>query len=201
MPTILTVALVVLVVALVWLAVEVALTVRSARPCIDAFKKAADDLGPVVASAGEVVEQAKPVVAKLDAVLEQAQPAVVQVEPVLRQTAGAIGALSDDLVRLDAILGDVSRATNVAGNAASVVNDAAGNIAQRAKSAFGRRLGHRAEGLSEGGHASREADVTDGSACDSDADVQASCDEPLEAVPQIEVARKEAGYFTYPDND
>ena len=46
-----------------------------------------------------------------------------------------------------------------------------------------------------------EADVTDGSACDSDADVQTSCDEPLEAVPQIEVARKEAGYFTYPDND
>ena len=43
MPTILTVALVVLVVALVWLAVEVALTVRGARPCIDAFKKAADD--------------------------------------------------------------------------------------------------------------------------------------------------------------
>ena len=133
MPTILTVALVVLVVALVWLAVEVALTVRGARPCIDAFKKAADDLRPVVASAGEVVEQAKPVVAKLDAVLEQAQPAMVQVEPVLRQTAGAIGALSDDLVRLDAILGDVSRATNVAGNAASVVNDAAGSIAQRAK--------------------------------------------------------------------
>ena len=204
MPTVLTVALVVLVVALLWLVVEVALTVRRARPCVDSFKKAADELEPVIVSANEVVEQVKPVVAKLDATLEQAQPAVVQVEPVLRQTAGAIGALSDDLVRLDAILGDVSRATSAAGSAASAVNDAAGSIAHRAKSALGRRLGHRPEQLGDAvaPHADEAAaQKGPGEASAAEGADQPGCDEPLEAVPQIEVARKEAGYFTYPDND
>ena len=202
MPTVLTVALVVLVVALLWLVVEVALTVRRARPCVDSFKKAADELEPVIVSANEVMEQVKPVVAKLDATLEQAQPAVVQVEPVLRQTAGAIGALSDDLVRLDAILGDVSRATSAAGSAASAVNDAAGSIAHRAKSALGRRLGQHREQLGEAAPshdaAAAAQKTSDGAAGQPGQD---GCEEPLEAVPQIEVAHKEAGYFTYPDND
>jgi ABC-type transporter Mla subunit MlaD len=193
MPTVLTVALVALVVALVWLVVELVLTVRKARPCVDAFKKAADDLGPVIASAGEAVEQAKPVIANLDAVLAQAQPAVVQVEPVLRETAGAISALSSDLERLDSILGDVSRATNMAGNAATAVNDAAGSIAHRAKNVFARK------------HAP-QAGLT--AACEAPQDVDAAvsqpveaADEPLDAAPQVEVARKEAGYFTYPEQD
>lgn len=197
MPTVLTVALVVLVVALVWLVVELVLTVRRARPCVDAFKKAADDLGPVIASAGEAVEQAKPVIEKLDAVVAQAQPAVVQVEPVLQQTAAAIGALSGDLERLDAILGDVSRATNMAGNAATAVNDAAGSIASRARQAFSRR--HVAQpGLASAGAEAYEVP------CEGDpAEPVAACapvaEEPLEAAPQVEVAHKEAGYFTYPE--
>lgn len=196
MPTVLTVALVVLVAALVWLAVELVLTVRRARPCVDAFKKAADDLGPVIASAGEAVEQAKPVIEKLDAVVAQAQPAVVQVEPVLQQTAAAIGALSGDLERLDAILGDVSRATNMAGNAATAVNDAAGSIASRAKHAFSRRHAAQQPGLSAACPDPEETVVpeSDGEAC---APGQGE-EEPLEAAPQVEVARKEAGYFTYP---
>ncbi len=196
MPTVLTVALVVLVAALVWLAVELVLTVRKARPCVDAFKKAADDLGPVIASAGEAVEQAKPVIEKLDAVVAQAQPAVVQVEPVLQQTAAAIGALSGDLERLDAILGDVSRATNMAGNAATAVNDAAGSIATRAKHAFSRRRAVR-PGLA----AADERACADACPVDDDAAGAAAPgqDEPLEAAPQVEVVRKEAGYFTYPE--
>ncbi len=196
MPVVLTVALVVLVAALVWLVVELVLTVRKARPCVDAFKKAADDLGPVIASAGEAVEQVKPVIEKLDGVVAQAQPAVVQVEPVLQQTAAAIGALSGDLERLDAILGDVSRATNMAGNAATAVNDAAGSIASRAKLAFSRR--HAAQpGLS----------AAESQVCEQPGEVGVDeaptfdpvADEPLEAAPQVEVAHKEAGYFTYPE--
>ncbi len=186
---VLTVVLVLLVVAAIWLVVEIVLTVRRVRPAVDAVQRAAEQAQPAISHLDELVEQAKPVVARLDEAIDEARPGVQRIDPVLRQTSEAIGALTGDLQRLDAILGDVSRISKTAGNATTAVGDAAESIASKARALFarGRTAGRAAVPAAGGTDVQPEptyADVSDG--------VQAADVEPP-------VVAEDAGYFTYPE--
>jgi uncharacterized protein YoxC len=165
---ILTVVLVLLVLAAIWLVVELIVTVRRARPAIDAARKAAEDLGPVIKGVDELVAQAR--------------PGVEQLNPVLTQTTEAIGALTDDLKRVDAILGDVSHVSRAAGNATAAVGDAAESIATRARSLFGRARTPERPAVA--------------APADEDAPAEPAVLPAAAGEPQTDAARD--GYFTYP---
>ena len=59
---VLTIVLVVLVVAAIWLVIEVAVTVRKARPVLSSVQKTVDDVQPVIKNVNQLVEEAKPLI-------------------------------------------------------------------------------------------------------------------------------------------
>ena len=187
----LTIVLILLVLAVIWLVVELVLTVRRARPVLDAAEKAVKD-------ADDLVAQAKPVVAHVDEVVTAARPGAEQVTPVLAQTSSAIEALSDDLRRLDAILGDVSRISKTAGNATTAVGDAAESLATKARGLFSRGRASRANAALADGHGEGDAAPAAFAPTYDDVDVA----EDAEAFPEAEPVKtvgEDVGYFTYPE--
>lgn len=188
--SILTVVLILLALSGIWLIVEIVLTVRRARPVMDAVEKTVRDAQPVMAHADELIEQVKPVVSHIDEAIGGAKTGIEQVGPVLTRTSVAVEALSADLQRIDAILGDVSRISKTAGNATVAVGDAAGTIATKARSLFSRG---RAAGRSAVAAPEREVSAIEGAGCDE------ACDEAPNA-PGAQPASvcEDEGYFTYP---
>ena len=187
MSDILTLVLIVLAAAGVWLLVEAVVTVRRVRPLVSSVKKTVDDAAPVIENVNELVEQAKPIVARLGSVVEDAAPAAVQITPVLERTSSAIGALTSDLEKLDVILGDVSKISRTAGDATSAVGDAAGTLALKARSLLGR--GRSAQ--------QRHAIPAPGAVC---APVAESATPEVRDVLAAEAQPRDeaSGYFTYP---
>ena len=147
---ILTIALIVLVVAGIWLLVELAISARRIRPVINEAERAVKEARPAIAHADELIQEIQPLVTHIDEVVTQiepvvshvdeavtnASPALTQVDPLLVKTSDAVGALSDNLRQLEGILSDVSRISDRAGSATIAVSDAATNIANKAKSAI-----------------------------------------------------------------
>ncbi len=184
---VLTLVLIVLAAAGVWLLVEAVAALRRVRPLLDSAKKAADDAAPVIAGVNELVEQAKPVVARLGSVVDDAAPAAVQVAPVLERTSSAIGALTSDLEKLDAILGDVSKISRTAGDATTAVGDAAGTIALKARSLLGR------------GRAAQQHRAIPAAVAAPGPDAGAASPEARDVpAPEPQPREDGAGYFTYP---
>lgn len=199
---ILTIALVAVTLAAIWLLVELALTVRRARSSVGTLDEAAaqvktdvarlaEEAGPVLAHLDEAAVQAKPVLERAGEVLGDARPAAGQLEPLLSRGTEAVEALSASLERVDAILGDVSRISGAAGNATVAVNDAATSIAGKARALFSR-------GKAQGGaRAAVPASIpaeepTFRDVCDP---VE---EEGVEGHVVSEVVNRDEGYFTYP---
>lgn len=177
------VVLILLVMAGIWLLVELALTARKARPVLDTVQKAAEEARPVVAQVAEVVELARPGVSQLD--------------PVLVQTTQAIGALTGDLERLEGILDDVSRISRSAGNATVAVGDVAGTLASKARVLFAKGRTSAPAVPAAGETTASEPSEPESpavAATEQVAPAQADGSEPAPA-PVVE---QEAGYFTYP---
>lgn len=120
---ILSIALVVLVLVGAWAAIEIALTMRSARR----------DVGALTTSAREVVEQVQPVVAKLDGIMDELEPSAKRVTPLLEKTEVAVGEVTVSLDRVNGILEDVSSvsgaASSVTGAVKGVAESAASGVA------------------------------------------------------------------------
>ena len=113
-------------------------------------------------------------------------PGAQQVAPVLEQTTNAIGALTGNLQRLDAILGDVSRISKTAGNATTAVGDAAESIASKAKTLFSRGRAAARASMPASGETAR---------------VEPTYAEVADAAPDgVEVVDADPGYFTYPED-
>ena len=114
----LTVMLVVLAVAAIWAAVEVALTLRKVRSSLD----------EVAHSATEAIDQATPVIAKLDGVVDDIQPTLRELPALVEKGGVTIDTANVSLDKLNGILGDVHSATHgVAGvgeSASRIVNTA-----------------------------------------------------------------------------
>lgn len=114
----LTIMLIVLSVAAIWAAVEVALTLRKVRSSLD----------EVSHSATEAIDQATPIIAKLDGVVDDLQPTLREVPTLVEKLEVTIDSANVSLDKVNGILGDVNSATHgVAGvgeSASRIVNTA-----------------------------------------------------------------------------
>lgn len=128
---ILSIALVALVLVGAWAAVEVALTMRSARK----------DVSALTSSAREVVEQTQPVVAKLDGIMDELEPAAKRVTPLLEKTEAAVSDATVSLDRLNGILEDVSSVSGAASSVTGAVNRVAESAASGVAAAVSRLRG------------------------------------------------------------
>lgn len=203
--TILTVVLILLAVAAVWLVVEVALTVRRVRPAIDAAQRTIDavqsdvsqvvaEARPVLKSVDETLTQARPVIAHVDELVSQAKPAAADVSPLLSNATRAVEDLSANLTHLDAILTDVSRITGTASNATQAVGAATTSIVDRVRGRFG---------LGRGTAPDRDAqDASLPAGSDDERESGAEAPSELDAVEaeRSSVIRTDEGYFTYPSD-
>lgn len=169
---ILTIVLVLLVVAAIWLVVELVLTVRKARPVLDSAEKAIQSVQPAIDNVNRLVEDLKPLPANANA-------AVQRIDPVLVQAADVLG-------QVDVILGDAAKISKTAGNATSAVGDAAETLASKARLLFTRSRANIRAAMPAVSPASDEEH-----ACDhgrEGAEASLGTGEP-----------EEVGYFTYPE--
>lgn len=98
----LSVMLVVLAVAAIWAAIEVALTLRKVRSSLD----------EVAHSATEAIDQATPIITKLDGVVDDLQPTLREVPTLVEQLEVTIDTANESLDKVNGILGDVHSATS-----------------------------------------------------------------------------------------
>ena len=103
---------IVLIVAGIWAAIELALTLRSSRK----------SLAELTHTVTDTVAEVKPVVQKLDGVVDELQQSSKQLEPLLEKTSVAVDAVTVDLIRVDDILSDVSTVTSTGANLSSAVS-------------------------------------------------------------------------------
>lgn len=196
---IITILLGVLIAAGVWALVELAVTVRRARPAVDSVQKTVEELNATVT---DVAAQVKPVIAHVDEVVTNAQPAVSTASPLLEQTTQAVGTLNADLERIEQILTDVTKVSGAASSATTAVQSATSSIA-------GRVLGRLGKGraASEGDRNRRlqtpDAEVVAPVGAERGEGAPAGDDGVDDDEVQVEVERpnvvtKDAGYFTYP---
>lgn len=197
---VLTIVLVVLLLAVIWLVVELVVTVRRARPAIDAAQRTIDSLRadvdklsaqatPVLKGVEEAVAEARPVIAHVDELVTQASPAASDVSPLLSGATKAVEDLSANLTHLDAILADVSHITGSASNATQAVGAATTSIVDRVRGRFG--LGR-----------SGQVPASDSLPAPTD-EVPAALEGEQEGLDVVEaeradVIRADEGYFTYP---
>lgn len=110
--TILTIALILLVIAGIWALIELALTIKAARSTID----------DVAGQVSDTITEITPVISKLDGMMDDLDPAIKQIDPVLGKVDTAVDVLTVGLTHLDDVLGDVSSVTGIAGDAAASVS-------------------------------------------------------------------------------
>lgn len=203
---ILTVVLVALGIAAIWLVVEVALTVRRARPAIDAARRTIESVQsdvtkvvaearPVLKSVDETLTQARPVITHVDELVTQAKPAASDVSPLLTNATQAVEDLSANLTHLDAILSDVSRITGTASNATQAVGAATTSIVDRVRGRLGLgRSGQAGQQPQQDASLPAAPESERGASRDDDAHAA------LEAVEaeRADVVSADEGYFTYP---
>ncbi|MEC4273540.1 DUF948 domain-containing protein [Adlercreutzia sp. R25] len=119
---------------LVWLVVELALTIRSTRSTIDDahneltptlknVEKITAQVDPLVANVNTLVtEQVNPLLAKVNEIAEEAKPAVGRVDPLVERLSLTVDAANLELMRVDQILEDVTQITDSVSKAAGAVD-------------------------------------------------------------------------------
>lgn len=145
MDTALTLALIVLAAAGIWVLVEIALTVRRGRGTLDTADVAIADL---VKQANVTLDNIQPTIAQLNTTIENLQPTVQGTAPLLDKAGNTIDALTLDLLRVDEILSDLSSVTSTASKASDSVEgitsgaaDLANSVVDKIKTTF--NLGSR----------------------------------------------------------
>lgn len=133
--SVLTIALILLVLAAIWAVVELALTFRKTRASV---KEVSDNLN-------ETINQVNPVVDKLDGMVDDLDPAIKQADPLMTRVNTAVDALTVDLVHVDDVLADVSKVTNTGATVSTAVTNgvtkAVGNIGNAAADVAARLAG------------------------------------------------------------
>lgn len=125
------IVLIVLVIAGVWLVVELALTARRARRTMDEVDK-------TVAELNETLAETRPVVAKLDGAVDDLQPALAKVDPLLTSANVAVDALSANLIEVEGVVRDVSAITGAAASAGNAVSGVADSASEAARKLLGK---------------------------------------------------------------
>jgi uncharacterized protein YoxC len=108
-----------LVAVCIWLVVEVVIVVRKARGTIDKANEVVDNANELVSEAKTSLE---PTLARIDPIVESVQPAAARLDPIVEHAQLTVDAANVEIMRLDQILDDVQKVTNVAGKAATSVD-------------------------------------------------------------------------------
>lgn len=192
------IALIVLVIAGIWAAIELALTLRSSRK----------SLAELTNTVNDTVAEVKPVVQKLDGVVDELQQSSKQLEPLLEKTSVAVDAITVDLIRVDDILSDVSTVTSTGANLSSAVSKVTAGAADSVAGIVGKLTTTASKTVSSKlGFSVSEAAATLQDAVrntDSEAQSSGTSDEysNTDAVHQDSAKPRKhtkTVYFTYPD--
>lgn len=147
------IVLIVLAVAAIWAAIELALTLRRARGTVTAVDRTLDDVRPVIdhidATVGSAeplvkklettVDEIKPVIDRVNDTLDGVQPALAQIEPLLKQGSIAVEALSADLIEVNGVLRDISDVTAGMSSASNAVSGVANAASEKVQKLFGKK--------------------------------------------------------------
>ncbi len=104
--------------ALVWLVVEAALTVRSARSTIT-----------------ELSERVEPTLAHVEQITESLKPAIDRLDPLMERASLTVDTVNLELMQIDKILSDTSNITGTASGAVQKISDVANAPANLASGA------------------------------------------------------------------
>ena len=126
------IALIVLIVAGVWVVVELALVFRRTRGTVDTLDKTMGKLN-------DTIDDVRPVINKLDETVENLQPAIQQVEPLLQRSTIAVEALSADLIEVNGVLRDVSQITGGVSTASGAMSNIAGAATEKVQKLFNKK--------------------------------------------------------------
>lgn len=119
---------------LVWLVVELALTIRSTRstiddahkelvPTLDNVEKITARVDPLVAHVDALVtDQIDPLLTRVNEMAEEVKPAVGRVDPLVERLSLTVDAANLELMRVDQILEDVTQITDSVSKAAGAVD-------------------------------------------------------------------------------
>ena len=115
--------------ALIWLVIEAALTVRSARNTIT-----------------ELSERVEPTLAHVEQITESLKPAIDRLDPLIERASLTVDSVNLELMQIDKILSDTSNITGTASGAVQKISDVANapaNLASEAadklKGVFGKK--------------------------------------------------------------
>lgn len=176
------IVLIILVIAGIWAAVELALVLRRARSTVDTLDTTLNGIN-------ETLAETKPVIEKLDATLDDMQPALGQVEPLLKQGSIAIEALSADLIEVNGVLRDVSTVTGSMSSASGAVSGIASAATEKVHKFLNKRQGEPAD---------PERTLTEKASVDAVA-AQPPEEQPEEEAPSEEQKVQAKQYYTYSD--
>ena len=116
------VALIALIVAAIWAVVELALTLRTSRSKVEKLSEEMEN----------TLQEVQPVVQKLDGIADEIGPAIKKAEPIMDQADLAMNVLTQDLNKVNSILGDVSQLTGIASGVSTQVTKTASAVGNAA---------------------------------------------------------------------
>lgn len=182
--TILTIVLIILVLAAIWLVVEIALTMKRTRKVVETLDSTVAELNKNV---NKTLADVQPILSNLDSTITGLQPTVKELPALLNKAGTTVDALSLDLLRVDEILADVSDITNTAANATTAVGGVASSASDVANSVIGKvksKIGVKKQEAHEALNAPKEV-------------VEEQVTQEYFTL-EPPVATDDEGYFTYP---
>ena len=96
-------------IALVWVLVELVMTLRKARTTVDAIQKQVE---PTLVNVERLTGELEPVVENVKQITEQIQPAIGKVDPLVERVSLTVDAVNLEMMRVDQILEDVTQITD-----------------------------------------------------------------------------------------
>lgn len=169
----LTIFVIVLVAAVIWAVVELALTIRKARGSVDTL---VDEVQGTVKDVNAVIK-------KVDTTVEDVNPAVKQLEPLLSKAETTIDAVTLDLLHLNDTIADINTVTGAGAKATNAVTGVVDKAANAVSGAVSRIAGKADEDVAK----------LEGSA--------APTLEGTVEVAEVKTEAKDSGYFTYPGDE
>lgn len=104
---------------LLWLIVELALTMRRARKTVVEVQKQVE---PVIANVERITTELEPAVQNVKAITAQLEPSIAKVDPLLDRVTLTVDAANLEIMRVDQILEDVTQVTGSITNTLDTVD-------------------------------------------------------------------------------
>lgn len=135
---VLTIVLVILVLAGIWVVVELAITIRKTRSSIEVLN---DQVTEITEKTNNTIDEIQPMLVKVDGIITDLEPAAKEVLPLLEKANTALDVVTVDLASVNDILVDVSSVTDTASNVTSTVSKAANSAVSGVAGVVGKFTG------------------------------------------------------------